>query len=90
MTVKPHTARTVSISPNRTEVRRAEADRSHCHPDYFPPGIRWQLPDLHRSELAYRLAGEAFSAAGRQIIDATEGGALRVFEKVEFASLFGA
>ncbi|MBW2274160.1 MAG: hypothetical protein JRG96_12880 [Deltaproteobacteria bacterium] len=74
--------------PNREEVRESAEDENHCHPDYFPKGSRWQLPDLLRSEGAYRLAREAFEADGRQIVDATVGGQLEVFEKVRFESLF--
>lgn len=74
--------------PNKTEVRTAEVDASHCHPNYFPKGIKWQLPDLLRSELAYAIARKAFEKDGRKIIDATEGGNLEVFERVDFNSLF--
>ena len=73
--------------PNRAEIRTAETDENHFHPDYFPKGSRWQLPDLPRSEVAFRLAREAFEAEGREIIDATAGGALEVFEKVEYDAL---
>jgi hypothetical protein len=75
--------------PNATRTRRGP-DQSHCHPDYFPPGSRWQLPDLRRSELAYGLARRAYERAGRRVLDATPGGKLDVFEKVAFESLFEA
>ncbi len=74
-------------TPNRTETRTTEHDENHFHPDYFPKGSRWQLPDLSRSEAAYGLAREAFEADGREIIDATLGGALEVFEKVDYDAL---
>ena len=64
------------------------ADPDHFSADYFGPGCRWQLPDLARSEVAYRLALLAYSQEGRQIRDATVGGRLDVFPKVEFAELF--
>src|SRR5262249_54292447 len=73
--------------PNSTEVRQSEKDQSHCHPDYFPKGTKWQLPDLYRSEFAYALAREAFERDGRNIIDATIGGRCEVFRKESFASL---
>jgi len=75
-------------TPNRAEVRRAAVDENHFHPDYFPKGSRWQLPDLLRSESSYRIARDAFEADGREIIDATEGGQLEIFEKRDFQSLF--
>ena len=74
-------------TPNQAETR-AGADRDHFHPDYFPAGSRWQLPDLRRSELAYQLADEGFRAAGRRVLDATVDGACPVFEKVDFEGLF--
>ncbi|HEX5475768.1 MAG TPA: hypothetical protein VFX12_13995 [Vicinamibacterales bacterium] len=73
--------------PNTTEVRRSERDESHCHPNYFPKGIKWQLPDLYRSELAYALAREAFERDGRSIVDATVGGQCDVFPRVELRSV---
>lgn len=74
--------------PNAVERRRQETDASHFHPHYFPKGVRWQLPDLARSELAYAAARDAFARDGRRILDATAGGRLGVFEKVAFESLF--
>jgi hypothetical protein len=74
--------------PNREVKRAAEVDENHFHPDYFPKGSRWQLPDLLRSESAYRLARDAFEADGREVLDATVGGQLEVFEKVDFRSIF--
>ncbi|MFH0902007.1 MAG: 6-hydroxymethylpterin diphosphokinase MptE-like protein [Pseudomonadota bacterium] len=74
--------------PNKTEVRHYEVDASHCHPDYFPKGVKWQLPDLQRSEIAYATARRAFEQAGRRIVDATPGGKCPVFERAEFGELF--
>jgi len=76
-------------TPNKTVERTAEKDQNHFHPDYFPKGSKWQLPDLRRSEFAYALAREAFEKDGRRIIDATEGGKCQVFEKATFDSVFG-
>ena len=75
-------------TPNREEVRESAVDENHFHPEYFPKGSRWQLPDLLRSESAYHLARDAFEADGREVLDATEGGHLEVFEKVDFRSIF--
>lgn len=72
---------------NATVVAQGD-DRDHFDPTYFGRGFRWQLPDLEASEQAYRLAAEAFASAGRQVLDATIGGRLAVFPKVEYDSLF--
>lgn len=78
---------TAAGEPNTTAVARGP-DPDHFTPDYFSGGFRWQLPDLAASERAYRLAAQAFSAAGREIKDATVDGKLMVFPKVEYRSLF--
>jgi hypothetical protein len=64
------------------------ADENHFHPDYFGKGVKWQLPDLETSEHAYLCARQAFEADGRKILDATVGGKLTIFPKVDFTSLF--
>jgi len=63
-------------------------DPNHFAPNYFGKGFRWQLPDLDTSERAYRMAKKAYEADGRQVLDATLGGKLTVFKKVNYLSLF--
>ena len=63
-------------------------DLNHFAPNYFGKGFKWQLPDLEGNERAYRMAHEAYSQAGRSIVDATVGGKLTIFPKVEYNSLF--
>ena len=75
--------------PSETRTRPQSEDRSHFHPAYFPPGIRWQLPDLLRSEIDFQLARTAYEAAGRRILDATEGGRCPVFERVDLDQVLG-
>jgi hypothetical protein len=71
-----------------TEVISQGDDPNHFSPEYFGKGFRWQLPDLETSEFAYHLARQAFEADGREIVDATIGGKLTVFPKVDYSSLF--
>ena len=71
--------------PAHKVVETVQNDSSHFHPNYFGKGIKWQLPDLETSEAAYRLAGETYRANGREIVDATVGGALDIFPKVGLA-----
>ena len=63
-------------------------DPNHFTTNYFGKGFRWHLPDLEGSELSYRVANYMFRQAGRRIVDATIGGKLRVFDKVDYDSLF--
>jgi hypothetical protein len=76
--------------PNTIEKRKDKQDKSHAHPNYFPNGTKWQLPDLHRSELAYMKARQVFDKSGRSIVDATVDGKCNIFEKVDFKNLFKA
>jgi len=78
---------TTQGKPHETVVSQGN-DPNHFAPDYFGKGFRWQLPDLPSSERAYRLARQAFEADGRTVLDATIGGKLTVFPKVEYESLF--
>jgi len=73
--------------PNTTVVSQGD-DPDHFHTDYFGKGFRWQLPDLETSERAYRMALAAFTQAGRQVLDATIGGNLNVFPKVDYYTLY--
>jgi hypothetical protein len=73
--------------PNTTVVSQGD-DRDHFNANYFGKGFRWQLPDLEISERAYKMARNAYAAAGREVLDATVGGKLTVFPKVDYESLF--
>lgn len=63
-------------------------DPNHFSGNYFGKGFRWQLPDLDTSEIGYIMAREAYRKAGREVLDATVGGKLTVFPKVDYNSLF--
>jgi hypothetical protein len=72
---------------NKTIVSDGD-DPNHFSVNYFGKGFRWQLPDLETSEIAYAMAREEFRVAGREILDATVGGRLTVFPKIDYRSLF--
>jgi tetratricopeptide (TPR) repeat protein len=65
-------------------VEAQSKDVNHFHPDYFGKGVKWQYPDLERSEISYRNAKKAFENAGRIILDATVDGHLTIFQKVDY------
>jgi hypothetical protein len=73
--------------PNKTIISEGD-DPNHFHPKYFGKGFKWQLPDLDTSEVGYLMAHNVYADAGREIVDATVGGKLRIFPKVEYGSLF--
>jgi hypothetical protein len=71
------------------EVVAGSQDPNHFDPSYFAQGVRWNLPDLETSELSYTLARHYYHLDSREILDATVGGTLTVFPKVDYATLFG-
>ncbi|MCB9134666.1 MAG: glycosyltransferase [Anaerolineales bacterium] len=78
----------VTQGPANQEIVSEGADANHFDPNYFGSGFRWQLPDLQNSEVAYRLAKRVFEAEGRIIFDATVGGKLNIFPKVDYRDVF--
>lgn len=63
-------------------------DENHFHPDYFGKGYRWHDPNVARMEMSYHKARRVFEANGRHVYNATLGGMLEVFERVNYADLF--
>ena len=58
-------------------------DKNHFDPNYFKDGSWWGLPDLDGSEKAYMRAKLAFDKVGITVFDATVGGQLDVFPKID-------
>lgn len=63
-------------------------DPNHFHPKYFGKGKKWHAPKLNRVLMNYIKAKEVFDENGREIINATVGGKLEIFPRVDFYSLF--
>tara|TARA_R110000868_G_scaffold2384_5_gene17647 strand:- start:5583 stop:7925 length:2343 start_codon:yes stop_codon:yes gene_type:complete len=68
----------------------ASDDPNHFHPDYFGKGFRWHDPQVDKMLEAYAEAKRATEAAGRPILNATVGGELEVFRRVDYNALFPA
>jgi hypothetical protein len=71
-----------------TSIESTGKEDNHFIKGYYKPGMKWFAPDLETEEYAYKLARTAFEKGGRIIKDATIGGKLEVFEKIDFYSLF--
>ena len=71
-----------------TVITSSSNDPNHFHPEYFGKGKRWHDPRLDRMEKAYRRAREVFEANGRKIFNATKGGKLEVFPRIDYDNLF--
>jgi len=78
----------ITKGPANQAVQSQGPDPNHFDPNYFPKGFRWHLPNLEGSEGGYRLAKKVFEDDGRLVMDATVGGKLQVFPKVDYESLF--
>jgi hypothetical protein len=70
---------------NKTVISGAQ-DSSHFDPNYFAGGVKWQLPDLFQSEVSYTLAKNMFEAHDRLVVNATVGGKLEVFPRMDLAN----
>jgi len=74
--------------PSHKVVKSKEDDSNHFHKDYFGKGVKWQLPDLEKSERFYKMAKYKFQSDKREIYDATINGKLNVFKKIDFDKIF--
>ena len=67
-------------NPNQTVVMQSD-DRNHFFSDYFPSGMKWELPDLERSENSYKVIRRYALKQNIKIYDETVNGKLNVFSK---------
>lgn len=65
-----------------TQIVSGGPDPNHFADSYFGSGKRWHVPMVERMEVAYRKANRFWQADGREIINATDGGALEVFPRL--------
>ncbi|WP_295508757.1 6-hydroxymethylpterin diphosphokinase MptE-like protein, partial [Accumulibacter sp.] len=64
-------------------------DPNHFHKDYFGKGKTWKDPKLERVALNYTQAKLAYESTGRRIYNATIGGHLDIFDRVDYNTLLG-
>jgi hypothetical protein len=70
------------------DIISTEDDVNHFHPDYFGKGKSWHDPHLDNVLMNYKMAKIIFEYNERKIINATVGGKLEVFPRVDFNTLF--
>ena len=63
------------------------ADHSHFHKDYFAAGTKWHYPWIERMDHAFELSLEHFKKNKRDIYNATCGGNLEVFPRIDYSRL---
>ena len=77
-----------NVITDGTEWTSQGDDPNHFHPAYFGKGKRWHDPRVDRMEMAYKKAKIYFEKDGRKICNATVGGCLEVFDRVDYRTLF--
>ncbi len=65
------------------------ADPNHFHPDYFGEGKKWHLPKLESVGKAFECARTQVQTVNASIYNATIGGELEVFPRVDYRELLG-
>lgn len=63
-------------------------EATHFHPNYFLKGQKWFDPNTERMEMAYIKAKQVLSASGVKVYNATVGGKLEVYERIDYNTLF--
>ncbi|MEZ9660431.1 MULTISPECIES: 6-hydroxymethylpterin diphosphokinase MptE-like protein [unclassified Vibrio] len=73
---------------NGEEITSNSDDPNHFHPDYFGKGKKWHDPHLDRVERSYQYMKTSLEARGIKVFNATHGGKLEVFERIDYRGLF--
>jgi len=65
-----------------------DEDENHFDPRYFGAGKKWHDPKLENVLISYQFSKIVFERFNKNIYNATHGGKLDVFKRVDFDSLF--
>lgn len=66
----------------------SDGQQNHFHKDYRKEGELFHAPKLHMQSNAFTAAREAALKYNKKIYNATRGGKLEIFERIDFDSLF--
>lgn len=77
-----------SATVNGNDITSNDDDTNHFHPDYFGKGKTWHDPHLDRVLNSYKMMKIIYEADSRRIFNATVGGKLEVFDRVNYEKLF--
>lgn len=69
-------------------IESLEDDPNHFDKDYFGKGFRWHNPKVHLMAESFQRANEMYERCGRMIYNATVGGKLEIFKRVNYEDLF--
>lgn len=76
--------------PDDPNILISRGERNHFHPDYRKPGEKWFVPNLNVSIRSYEAARDAMAELGGVIYNATRGGKLDVFPRVDLDTVLEA
>jgi hypothetical protein len=77
----------VNLKETTTILSQAD-DVNHFSKEYFGKGYRWHDPQVERMALGFAEARKNFEEAGGKVYNATAGGHLEVFERIDYDKLF--
>ena len=60
-----------------------EGEQNHFHPDYRKPGEQWHQPNLDYQKKAFLSAKRFAEKEGVKIFNATRGGKLEIFPRID-------
>lgn len=86
--VIPKSAQVYNKRESGFDIMSTEDDPNHFAPSYFGKGYRWHDPNVERMEIGFSKAKECYIKSGRKIYNATDGGKLEVFERINYKDLF--
>ena len=66
---------------------RHSGERNHFHSDYRKPGEHWRQPNLEYQEKSFLSARNYFETHGGRIFNATRGGCLECFPRIDLDTL---
>lgn len=69
-------------------IKQKGSDMNHFSADYFSEGFKWQAADTNMMAAVYELAEATFNKDSPRIMNATLGGKLEVFPRVDYKDLF--
>ncbi|XOV72645.1 MAG: 6-hydroxymethylpterin diphosphokinase MptE-like protein [Verrucomicrobiota bacterium] len=72
------------------DITSTDYDVNHFHPDYFGKGKKWHDPKLHNVLKSYKHIQDVANKMDVKIFNATKGGKLEVFERVNYENVFKA
>lgn len=69
-------------------IKSVSDDENHFDPRYFGAGKKWHDPKLDNVLLSYKNILSVYERDGVKILNATHGGKLEVFERIDFEDIF--